>query len=520
MRKLLVFVDMTPQNSLILFHPLGEEKIGLNLLESRGVEVETYGGKIHVEWDPQAAVTPLGQLPFFIDFLKTADLFSPWVQECPLSWKSPNAPGKVEVLGTLMLSVLAGHHRYAHMATIRSDGVNPPLLGMKKTASEDSVRRALKGIDEEQGAHWLTSHLKRCYKPLLYEPWILDIDTTVKSLYGHQEGAVVGYNPHKPGRPSHTYHTYFAANLRVVLDVEVQAGNKSAAVYTRPELIKFLESLPPQARPAFCRGDCAWGNEGSMNEFEEKGYDYLFKLKQASGVKRLITKLFREGEWVFAGQGWEGVESRLQLKGWTKSRRVIVLRREIKGKIALEDESKQLTFIETQMKKYEYAILVTSLPDEILTIAQHYRDRADCENNFDELKNQWGWCGYTTHDLKRCQIISRVIALVYNWWSLFTRLAIPNKHAEAITSRPLLLEAVGKQTTHGRQQTITLTSMHAKSEKVKKILIVLEGFLREIRENAEQLNWEGIWRKILSRIFRWFLKGRPLTAPPLIPSPA
>jgi hypothetical protein len=36
------------------------------------------------------------------------------------------------------------------------------------------------------------------------------------------------------------------------------------------------------------------------------------------------------------------------------------------------------------------------------------------------------------------------IALVYNWWSLFTRLAIPEKHAEAITSRPLLLNAVGK----------------------------------------------------------------------------
>ncbi len=36
--------------------------------------VDTYDGKIHVEWDPDAAVTPLGQLPFFIQFLnlKTA----------------------------------------------------------------------------------------------------------------------------------------------------------------------------------------------------------------------------------------------------------------------------------------------------------------------------------------------------------------------------------------------------------------------------------------------------------------
>lgn len=59
---------------------------------------------------------------------------------------------------------------------------------------------------------------------MLAEPWILDTDVTVKPLYGHQEGAVSGYNPHKPGRPSHTYHTCFIANLRLVLDVEVQPG--------------------------------------------------------------------------------------------------------------------------------------------------------------------------------------------------------------------------------------------------------------------------------------------------------
>jgi hypothetical protein len=44
-----------------------------------------------------------------------------------------------------------------------------------------------------------------------------DIDTTVKPLYGHQEGAVVSYNPREPGRPSHSYHCYMMANLRLVL---------------------------------------------------------------------------------------------------------------------------------------------------------------------------------------------------------------------------------------------------------------------------------------------------------------
>ena len=51
--------------------------------------VDTFAGRIHVEWDPQTAVTPLGQLPFFIEFLKVIGLFDPWVQECPFAWTSP-----------------------------------------------------------------------------------------------------------------------------------------------------------------------------------------------------------------------------------------------------------------------------------------------------------------------------------------------------------------------------------------------------------------------------------------------
>jgi hypothetical protein len=83
-------------------------------------------------------VTPLGQLPFFIEFLKLGSLFDPWVETCPLHLKSPNAPSNRDVLGALLLSVLAGHSRYAHITALRCDGVNPSLLGMKKIVSEDS----------------------------------------------------------------------------------------------------------------------------------------------------------------------------------------------------------------------------------------------------------------------------------------------------------------------------------------------------------------------------------------------
>jgi lysophospholipase L1-like esterase len=54
------------------------------------VVVDAFGGRVHVEWDPSAAVTPLGQLPFFTEFLKVSGLFDAWVEACPVRWRSNN----------------------------------------------------------------------------------------------------------------------------------------------------------------------------------------------------------------------------------------------------------------------------------------------------------------------------------------------------------------------------------------------------------------------------------------------
>jgi len=146
-------------------HPEGEKRLLPCEGEKTPLCVDTYGGRIYVEWDEQGKVTALGQLPFFVDFLKTGDLFEPWVKDCPLTYASPNAPTKTDVLGTLFLSVLSGHTRYAHINAIRFDAVNPELLGMRKVVSEDSVRRAFQGMEESAGQEWLQTHLRRGYEP-------------------------------------------------------------------------------------------------------------------------------------------------------------------------------------------------------------------------------------------------------------------------------------------------------------------------------------------------------------------
>ena len=146
---------MTIDSAVALAHPAGEQPE----IEEWSAIADTFGGRVHVEWDAAEPVTPLGQLPFFVEYLKQGGLFDGWVADCPLSFTSPNAPRKRDVLGTLLLSVLAGHQRYAQITALRCDPVNPPLLGMRKVVSEDAVRRALAKIDETAGMDWLQTHL-------------------------------------------------------------------------------------------------------------------------------------------------------------------------------------------------------------------------------------------------------------------------------------------------------------------------------------------------------------------------
>ena len=73
------------------------------------VVADTFAGRVHVEWDNSAPVTPFGQMPFFTEFVKQGGLFDSLTADCPLHYTSPNAPRKRDVIGTIFLSVLAGH---------------------------------------------------------------------------------------------------------------------------------------------------------------------------------------------------------------------------------------------------------------------------------------------------------------------------------------------------------------------------------------------------------------------------
>ena len=106
----------------------------------------------------------------------------------------------------------------------------------------DSVRRAFTQHDEASLTTWIDLQMDRTFAALLDQPWVLDLDATVKTLFGEQESARIGYNPMKPGRPSHVYQAMVLAAGKLVLNVDAQAGNQMASEYAQPTLWGWLDA--------------------------------------------------------------------------------------------------------------------------------------------------------------------------------------------------------------------------------------------------------------------------------------
>ena len=239
------------------------------------------------------------------------------------------APDKRDVLGTLLLGLLAGHRRYAHITALRGDAVAAQALGMNKVVSEDALRRALERIDEAASTAWLRPSLMHSVREALDRPWVLDIDASIKPLYGRQEGAEIGYNPTKPMRPSHVLHTFLVSNLRLVLDVQVSSGKQHTSGHAKTALGRLLDELG-ERRPALVRGDSGYGNEGILLTLEERAQPYLLRLGQTRNVQRLVAQQFARTDWSRAdSQGCQMVEAQLRLHGWSKTRRVVIVRQRV-----------------------------------------------------------------------------------------------------------------------------------------------------------------------------------------------
>jgi hypothetical protein len=476
---------------------------------------------MNMEWSQDHARTSrMGGLSYFVHYLESTGLFEDFVANCPLLYLSNNAPKKRDVLGAILLSVLEGQSRYAHMSSLAKSELDAQTLGMENIPCEDSIRTALRKLTGADGSidslateDWVRGCFDRLCEGCLDVPWVLDIDVTVKPLYGKQEGALLGYNPAKPGRPSHAYHSFWVGHLRLCLGVQVRPGNETSGSFGLEPLTQWFDRTPRARWPEFVRGDIGYGTQTWMLELEAHGVHYLFKLKQTRKVKELITLCEMNSDWESTLGNWQHCESRLQLMGWDCSRRVVVYRRAHRRKAKPDKQAKalpgtcvqseltQLELLEEDSLSYEYAIYVTDLDRPASQIRALYNPRGDNENCYDELKNQWGWGGFTLKDLARSELMARLIALIYNWWSIYIKLVDPLVAREAITSRPMYLMHTAKARTHQSVRTLVIFCAHTQAKDIQRNLEQAAERLKcWAARTSEQLKKSSVWVHVIAHI--------------------
>ena len=424
-------------------HPEGEEDFVFT----------TGGGRVALRVTSEA-LTPYGGLVPWAAFIRRAGVFERLAQSCPVERTSNNAAPVLDILHSFALTALCAGTRFAHVQRLREDPSLAELFGMERVVSDDTLRRLFRQIDAKAGAEWV-AQAQGLIWGALPDRLILDWDSTVQTKYGHQEDACVGYNPAKPGRKSFHPLMAIAAGTRLCASYHFRAGDTVTSTGWAEAFAQARHNLG--ARKIWLnRGDLGLGHEAIMAEHErqEDGPRYLFKLKLTRNVRRALA-MVRDDAWQGPAQAgvWQVAEARVRLPSWSDERRVVFARK-LQGDTPVLAQGAFWT-----ESKHELAAYVTDLPlteANAWQVQALYRERADAENVFDELKNQWGLNGFAARSRNVSSLAAHLLVLTYNLWTLFCRLLEPSRHLEAAGARRWFLLIAGKLVRSGRQLAVCL----------------------------------------------------------------
>jgi hypothetical protein len=459
----------------------GEVGKGLHFGSEGDFAFPTAGGKVRVAVT-EDTLTPYGGLVPWAAFTRHLGVFERLAASSPVSRTSPNAAPVYDVIQSFALTALTEGKRFSHIERLREDPTVPELFGLESVVSDDTVRRFFESVEPAVGAEWIAGSAAPLWQALP-ERIIADWDSTVQPKYGRQEGTAVGYNPTKPGRRS--FHPLLAviAGTRLCPAYRFRSGDTVTASQWQAAMEDAQRWLGGH-QIWLNRGDLGLGHEAVLRWHEAAAGrpQYLFKLKLSSGVRHRALAV-PEADWQgpAACGAWQVMEVKLRLFGWTAERRVVLARRR-QGEVSAEQAG---TFWEEC--RHEYAAYVTSLPLEQFNawqIVALYQERADTENVFDELKNQWGFSGFCGRKRAITELAARLLLLVYNLWVLFVRFLQPAAHVEAGRGRRWFLLIAARLVQRGRQKEIQLAISGGWLEKLK------DGYLRLhewIRTTAPQL---------------------------------
>jgi hypothetical protein len=238
----------------------------------------------------------------------------------------------------------------------------------------------------------------------------IDIDSSVVNVEGHQEGAVKGFNPIKPGNNCYNIQFAFCDELKAYITGLVRSGNTYTANGAAEMIKEIIAQIKTDDLEILFRMDSGYFDDDIITTIESTGCQYLIKGKEYPTLASQVTAptiSFTKGD-----AGRETTELVTKLDTWDKDRRFVVSR-----VLKPAKDRSQLSFLEGSDYEYFYFVTNTELPSEKVVIA--YQKRGNAENYIKEAKYDMAVGHLLLQSFWANEAIFQLMMLTYNLFLMF-----------------------------------------------------------------------------------------------------
>jgi len=234
-----------------------------------------------------------------------------------------------------------------------------------------------------------------------------------------------GYNPEKPGRPSHHPLVAFLAEGRRLLWAVLRSGNSGSANGCVEFLKQALGVLGSGHRIGLVRADAGFFEKRLLEYLESQELPYIIVARLTAVVRKLVVHQIPSTGWRVVARGVEVADLEVSLPNWKAvKRRFVCLRQEIFERP--EARGKRLI----DCPGYTYRVMVTSVPYGAEVVSRMYGGRADSENRIKELKEDLSLDTFCLKSFDATDAAFRMGCILYNLLADFRETVLPRSWFE------------------------------------------------------------------------------------------
>lgn len=336
---------------------------------------------------------------------------------------SNNSIDAISIIESFWVSIWIGCFRFSHTVVVRLDEVLRQIFGWKRVASATTFGRFFKKFTPSMNHEVFTELYSWFFDQLSFNNYTLDVDSSIITRYGEQQGSKKGYNPKKPGRGSHHPLFAFVSDVRMVANCWNRSGNTGSS----SNCIHFLEetfAILKNKTVGLFRADSGFCSESIVTFIEEKNIAYVIACKLYANLQREIYNITK---WNAIGEGLWISEIIYKQGGWSKARRMIIVKQneEIRARATgkkLKTLFSSMGIEDDKVYRTRYHAFVTNQTLPAIEIWEQYKRRGDTENRIKELKEDFGVEGFCMDSFCATETAMRFVMVAYNLMSLFRQL--------------------------------------------------------------------------------------------------